>query len=95
MVISTTEATSGHPTSCLSAADVTTVLFDQYFRYDLSNSLNLYNDRFVLYKGHAGDSGAIDTSFRNSILLIPLHFDHVIYFITNFIFKVYLYKWMV
>jgi transketolase len=52
-LISTTEATSGHPTSCLSAADLTTVLFDQYFTYDLANPLNLYNDRFVLSKGHA------------------------------------------
>jgi len=52
-LISTTEATSGHPTSCLSAADITTVLFDQHFRYDLSKPLNIYNDRFVLSKGHA------------------------------------------
>jgi transketolase len=52
-LISTTEATSGHPTSCLSAADITTVLFDKYFIYDLANPLNLYNDRFVLSKGHA------------------------------------------
>jgi transketolase len=52
-LISTTEAGSGHPTSCLSAADLTTVLFDQYFTYDLNNPLNLYNDRFVLSKGHA------------------------------------------
>jgi transketolase len=52
-LISTTEATSGHPTSCLSAADITTVLFDKYFTYDLANPLNLYNDRFVLSKGHA------------------------------------------
>ena len=52
-LISTTEAGSGHPTSCLSAADITTVLFDRYFTYDLSNPLNLYNDRFVLSKGHA------------------------------------------
>ena len=52
-LISTTEAASGHPTSCLSAADITTVLFDRYFTYDLVNPLNLYNDRFVLSKGHA------------------------------------------
>lgn len=52
-MISTTEAGSGHPTSCLSAADITTVLFDHYFTYDLNNPLNLYNDRFVLSKGHA------------------------------------------
>ena len=52
-MVSTTEAGSGHPTSCLSAADITTVLFDRYFTYDINNPLNLYNDRFVLSKGHA------------------------------------------
>jgi len=52
-LVSTTEAESGHPTSCLSAADITAVLFDKYFTYDLANPLNLYNDRFVLSKGHA------------------------------------------
>ena len=52
-LISTTEAGSGHPTSCLSAADLAAVLFDKYFTYDLANPLNLYNDRFVLSKGHA------------------------------------------
>lgn len=52
-LVSTTEAGSGHPTSCLSAADITTVLFDRYFTYDLEHPLNLYNDRFVLSKGHA------------------------------------------
>lgn len=52
-LISTTEAGSGHPTSCLSATDLTTVLFDKYFTYDLYNPLNLYNDHFVLSKGHA------------------------------------------
>jgi len=52
-MISTTEAGSGHPTSCMSAADLGTVLFDKYFTYDIKNPLNLYNDRFVLSKGHA------------------------------------------
>jgi transketolase len=52
-MISTTEGGSGHPTSCLSAADLGTVLFDKYFTYDIANPLNLYNDRFVLSKGHA------------------------------------------
>src|SRR6185295_4836556 len=52
-MISTTEAGSGHPTSCMSAADIGAVLFDKYFTYDLANPLNLYNDRFVLSKGHA------------------------------------------
>src|SRR5215467_678081 len=52
-LISTTEAASGHPTSCLSVADLAAVLFQKYFAYDLANPLNLYNDRFVLSKGHA------------------------------------------
>jgi transketolase len=52
-LVSTTEAGSGHPTSCLSAADITSLLFDKYFTYDLSHPLNLFNDRFVLSKGHA------------------------------------------
>src|SRR6266576_5511186 len=52
-LISTTEAGSGHPTSCMSAADLGAVLFEKYFTYDLANPLNLYNDRFVLSKGHA------------------------------------------
>lgn len=52
-LVSTTEAESGHPTSCLSAADIAAVLFEKYFTYDLANPLNLYNDRFVLSKGHA------------------------------------------
>ncbi|WP_316823030.1 transketolase [Pedobacter gandavensis] len=50
---STTTAGSGHPTSCLSAADLGAVLFDRYFSYNLEEALNLHNDRFVLSKGHA------------------------------------------
>ena len=50
---STTIAGSGHPTSCLSAADVMAVLFDSYFSYDLSNPLLLSNDRLIFSKGHA------------------------------------------
>lgn len=52
-LVSTSEAGSGHPTSCLSAADITTVLFDKYFTYDIQNPKNYNNDRFVLSKGHA------------------------------------------
>ncbi len=52
-LISTTEAGSGHPTSCLSATDLTTVLFDKYFRYDLKNPQNPNNDRLIFSKGHA------------------------------------------
>lgn len=52
-MIATTEAGSGHPTSCLSATDIMTVLFEKYFRYDLSQPLNLFNDRIIFSKGHA------------------------------------------
>ena len=52
-LISTTEAASGHPTSCLSAADIGTVLFDSYFSYDIKNPHNQNNDKFILSKGHA------------------------------------------
>jgi transketolase len=52
-MVATTEAESGHPSSCLSAADITTVLFERYMTYDIDNPLDLYNDRFVLSKGHA------------------------------------------
>lgn len=52
-LIPTTIAGSGHPTSCLSAADICTVLFDRFFRYDLDEPLNLNNDRIVFSKGHA------------------------------------------
>lgn len=50
---STTIAGSGHPTSCLSAADLMTVLFDKYYVYDLNNPLNYNNDRLIFSKGHA------------------------------------------
>ncbi len=52
-MIATTEAESGHPTSCMSAADIATVLFDKHFSYNIKNPKQLTNDRFVLSKGHA------------------------------------------
>ena len=50
---STTAAGSGHPTSSMSAAHLTSVLFADHFRYDPANPKSLANDRFVLSKGHA------------------------------------------
>lgn len=50
---STTEAGSGHPTSCMSAADVVAALFFGEMRYDPHDPKNPDNDRFVLSKGHA------------------------------------------
>lgn len=49
----TTAGKSGHPTSCLSAADIISVLFFHVLRYDLKNPKNPNNDRFILSKGHA------------------------------------------
>jgi transketolase len=55
----TTAAGSGHPTSCLSPADITTVLFDKYFTYDIKSSLNLYNDRYLKYR-----TGSVNYSIK-------------------------------
>src|SRR3989344_7971810 len=52
-LIATSRAGSGHPTSCLSSADIVAVLFNQYFSYDIHNPQNPHNDRFILSKGHA------------------------------------------
>ncbi len=52
-VIATSEAGSGHPTSCMSAADLTAAVFFYAMRYDVANPKNPMNDRFVLSKGHA------------------------------------------
>src|SRR5437763_13678582 len=49
----TTEAGSGHPSSCLSAADLTSVVFFSEMRFDPKDPHNPANDRFVLSKGHA------------------------------------------
>jgi transketolase len=52
-ITSTTAAGSGHPTSCLSAADVVATLFFGHMRYDAKNPHYYNNDRFILSKGHA------------------------------------------
>ena len=66
----TTEAGSGHPSSCLSAADLASVLFFQEMQFDPADPDNRANDRFVLSKGHAApllwaayaETGMIDPS---------------------------------
>jgi transketolase len=50
---STTEAGSGHPTSCMSAAEIVATVFFGEMRFDPMNPQNPDNDRFVLSKGHA------------------------------------------
>ena len=52
-IISTSEAGSGHPTTCLSAADIVSALFFHAMRYDTTDAQNPNNDRFILSKGHA------------------------------------------
>jgi transketolase len=52
-LVSTSEAGSGHPTSCLSAADLVAAVFFHAMRYDVAWPKNPLNDRFVLSKGHA------------------------------------------
>jgi transketolase len=50
---STTEAGSGHPTTCCSAAEFIAALFFAEMRYDPRQLRNPHSDRFVLSKGHA------------------------------------------
>src|SRR5438132_13136444 len=52
-IIASAHAGSGHPTSCLSAADIVAVLFFYAMHYDPYNYKNPDNDRFILSKGHA------------------------------------------
>jgi transketolase len=67
---STTEAGSGHPTSCFSAAELVAALFFAEMRFDPKNPQHPGSDRFVLSKGHAApvlyaawaEAGAFDRS---------------------------------
>jgi len=49
----TTRAGSGHPTTCLSAADLMACLFFNEMRYNVNDPVDWANDEFVLSKGHA------------------------------------------
>ena len=50
---STSEAGSGHPTSCFSAAEIMAALFFAEMRFDPKEPRHPGSDRFVLSKGHA------------------------------------------
>lgn len=50
---STSEAASGHPTTCFSAAEIVAALFFAEMRFDPADPHNTESDRFVLSKGHA------------------------------------------
>jgi transketolase len=66
----TSEAGSGHPTSCCSMADLMAALFFAEMRFDPKDPKNPDADRFVLSKGHAApilyaawaEAGAFDRS---------------------------------
>jgi len=49
----TTAAGSGHPTSCMSCADIMSALFFHSMSYDTKDPNNLNSDQFILSKGHA------------------------------------------
>src|SRR3984885_10010071 len=49
----TTAAGSGHPTSCLSAAELMSAVFFYAMKFDVADPNSLASDRFVLSKGHA------------------------------------------
>ena len=54
ILISTTKAGSGHPTSAMSAADLMSgLLFSGFFRFDADRPNHPNNDRLIFSKGHA------------------------------------------
>lgn len=54
IIVSTTAAGSGHPTSSMSAVEITVPLyFGGYLRFDPKNPRWPQRDRFILSKGHA------------------------------------------
>ncbi|OGD20000.1 MAG: transketolase [Candidatus Aminicenantes bacterium RBG_16_63_16] len=66
----TTQAGSGHPTTCLSMAELAACLFFGEMGYDVHDAAHWGNDEFVLSKGHAApilwaafaEAGIIDPS---------------------------------
>ena len=49
----TTASASGHPTTCMSAADLMAALFFNEMRFDPKNPKHTQADRLILSKGHA------------------------------------------
>jgi len=49
----TNASKSGHPTSCMSAAEILSVLFFNEMRYKIEEPRDPSSDRFILSKGHA------------------------------------------
>jgi transketolase len=71
-LISTSEAGSGHPTTCMSAAEIVASLFAREMAVDPRDANRPGTDHFVLSKGHAApilwsilkEIGAIDTDLK-------------------------------
>ncbi|MFN3487278.1 MAG: 1-deoxy-D-xylulose-5-phosphate synthase N-terminal domain-containing protein, partial [Planctomycetota bacterium] len=71
-LLSTAEAGSGHPTTCMSMADLMAVLFFEEMRFDPRDPKTRLADAFVLSKGHAApilwaalkEAGAIHEDLR-------------------------------
>ena len=67
-ILMTAESASGHPTTCMSAAEIMSVLFFAEMRFNPANPAQRDADCFVLSKGHAApiwyaclrETGAID-----------------------------------
>jgi transketolase len=53
ILLSSTAAGSGHPSSSLSAAQIMTAIFFTKMRMDLTNPTNTNNDKLIFSKGHA------------------------------------------
>ena len=49
----TTAAKSGHPSSCMSCAEIMSALFFKHMNYNTKDSKDPDNDEFILSKGHA------------------------------------------
>src|SRR5271165_5481433 len=52
-MMSTTAAGSGHPTSCMSAAELVAGIYFHAMKFDPKNPNSPNGDRFVISKGHA------------------------------------------
>jgi transketolase len=79
----TTKAGSGHPTTCLSMADLMACLFFDEMKFDPKNPDNWTNDELVLSKGHAapilwaayGEAGIVPQKKLMSLREITSHLE--------------------
>src|SRR5882724_6201055 len=72
-LVATSEAGSGHPTTCMSSAEIVASLFGREMAIDPRGPFRPGTDHFVLSKGHAApilwsvlkEIGAIDADLRS------------------------------